>query len=151
MSGSTNLTRMSLMAIDPKRLSSLIDEDEGDTPISTAVYCEKCTYLLKMLPRMGRCPECGHHYQVTGSKHMGIIEPQLAEFPAFDIGAASACLLLLTWLVNGLFQQLDLWILLVAAVFACLAAAFVRRAWKGVAHYRKALRIIRATMEEDSP
>jgi ribosomal protein S18 acetylase RimI-like enzyme len=47
-----------------ERPSDLIERDP-DRPLHTDVLCCRCSYNLRMMPRSGRCPECGTYVQET--------------------------------------------------------------------------------------
>lgn len=119
------------MGIEEERLDHLLAEGGAGAPVITsALYCEQCGYELRMLPYVGRCPECGNHYHARGIKMHGIFIPQTAEFPASTIAAALASAALVTWLIAGLVQRFDLWSLIFAGIFGALAVVFTRQSWR---------------------
>ncbi len=117
------------MAIDHDGLRYLLEETEGENVITSTVFCDQCGYQLRMLPYIGRCPECGNPYNARGLKIEGIFVPHTAAFPASDIAAGLASAALVIWLVAGLIKRFDLWTLLFAAVFGYMAVVFLKQAW----------------------
>ena len=125
------------MPVDPRALI----EEEGPDVITEALYCGECGYQLKMLPHVGRCPECGNRYKARGTETEGIFNPHSAEFPAFDIVAGLASVLLVVWLVSGVVRSFDLWSTLFAGTFAYLGMVFLRQAWRGVNRFIRGQKI----------
>lgn len=129
------------MAIERDKLRHMLEEEGAENVISSTLYCDKCGYQLRMLPYIGRCPECGNSYNARGLKMEGIFLPQQAEFPGSDILAGLASAGLVAWLAAGLVQRFDLWALLFAALFGYMAVVFLRQSWARLKRFVRGQRL----------
>ncbi len=59
--------------------------------IDESVYCGTCGYNLRTLPWIGRCPECGSHYNARWKTRHGIFLPQELRFPLGDVFTTTVC------------------------------------------------------------
>ncbi len=123
-----------------------------DRVITDALFCAACGYQLRMLPYIGRCPECGNSYNARSLHKDGIFVPESAEFPATDILAALASAAAALWLTAGLIVHFDLWTLAFGALFGYLAVAFSRQSYTRVARFIKGQRLAdEIEREQDDP
>jgi hypothetical protein len=93
-----------------------------------------------MLPRIGRCPECGSNYDVTAAHREGVFSPQDVEFPYLDVTWSIIGCLMLVWQVIGLATQPEVWVGLFTLVFAVITPLFVKQTWRRVRQYLDAIR-----------
>lgn len=128
------------MPIDARYLERAQEEEDSSRTITETILCGSCGYQLKMLPKVGRCPECGGHYNVVRNTKEGIFTPQSAEFPMFDLAASVASTWLLIWLFFGLLQSFDFWALMLMLTFAVLAPIFIKQAWRDLWRYWNAIK-----------
>jgi hypothetical protein len=135
------------MPVDPEELLREEAEEEGrEVFIEESIFCERCGYNLMKLPPVGRCPECGASYNARRKK--GIFVPELVAFPAFDLAASVASVLVALWLLSGLASRFDVWVLLFVFLFAALAVIFVKQTWAGVRKFLRAQKLLRRIAEE---
>ena len=141
------------MPFDPRDLERMQQDGEEQNYISETVFCGSCGYQLKMLPKIGRCPECGNHYNTLRRMISGVFTPQTVAFPAFDTAAAIASTWLLIWLIGGLLQVFDLWGLMLTITFAVLAPIFIKKAYTGIVRYwhgmKLTMQMYRAVEEQE--
>lgn len=131
-----SFAKLPWMGITEDRLDNLVAEGQpANRLIASAIFCERCGYQLRMLPYVGRCPECGNEYHARGINTRGVFVPQTAEFPGSTILAALASIALVLWLTAGLLQEFDLWALLFALLFGFLGVVFSGQAWRGLCRF----------------
>lgn len=139
------------MAIERDELDLMMD-GQRDRVIADALFCAGCGYQLRMLPYIGRCPECGNSYNARSLHKDGIFVPQSAEFPATDILAALASAGVALWLAGGLLRHFDLWTLAFLLLFGYLAVAFSRQSYARLGRFIKGQRLAaRIESEEEEP
>ena len=92
-----------MAAIERDELEMMMDPNR-ERVIAETLFCAECGYQLRMLPFIGRCPECGNAYNARSRHRKGIFVPELAEFPATDILAALASTAGSLWLGAGLLS-----------------------------------------------
>lgn len=135
------------MPVDPEELLREEAEEEGrEVFIEESIFCERCGYNLIKLPPVGRCPECGGSYNAR--RRRGIFTPELVAFPAFDLAASVASVLVALWLLGGLASRFDVWVLLFVFLFAALAVVFVKQSWVGVRKFLRAQKLLRRIAKE---
>lgn len=127
----------------------MLEEEGVENVIGSTLYCDKCGYQLRMLPHVGRCPECGNSYNARGLEMEGIFNPQRAEFPGSDILAGLASAGLVAWLTAGLVQRFDLWALLFAALFGYMAIIFLKQSWARLKRFIRGQRLTRKLLSGD--
>ena len=57
--------------------------------IHHSVHCGQCGYNLRMLPYLGKCPECGNEYNARPTVRQGIYVPGELIFPLVELAAAA--------------------------------------------------------------
>ncbi len=135
------------MVLGREQLEHMLEEEEGPRVMTRAVICDQCGYQLRMLPLVGRCPECGNSYSMRGIKMEGIFVPEAAEFPASDLVAGLVSAGLALWLVAGLVRRFDLWTLLFAGFLGYVGFVFLRQ---GLRRLRRFIRGQRIASQADS-
>jgi hypothetical protein len=134
--------------LSSRELDALADDLYKDRRISGPVYCGGCGYNLKTLPYVYTCPECGQSYNARPRIMKGIFMPYTAEWPFLDLAAATVCAFVAGYLFwNGLPAMSGLGILL-GAVMATLALAFLNRFLSRYHQFRVASKIA-ARIEEE--
>jgi hypothetical protein len=72
------------MVLDSGELRDLSEELYLDARIGTSLYCGRCGYNLRNLPRIYVCPECGGRYDATPLRMRGIFSTERGYFPFGD-------------------------------------------------------------------
>lgn len=140
-----------MMVIERDELDFMV-EGKRKRVITDALFCAACGYPLRMLPFIGRCPECGNSYNAHSLHKDGIFVPQSAEFPATDILATLASAIAALWLAGGLIRHFDLWTLVFLALFGYLAVAFFRQSYVRLGQFIKGQRMAaQIEGEEEEP
>ena len=138
------------MALSRAELDRLAEDILADRIIVGNVYCGRCGYNLRMLPYMGRCPECGGEYNARPLRMQGIFDARLVVLPASDIFAAILTLGLgATLILSGIRPMVE-WRLFWGAVSMVLGVFFARSSWVCMARFFYFRRIARRIeMDED--
>ena len=140
-----------MAAIERDELDLMMD-GLHERVITDVLFCAACGYQLRMLPFIGRCPECGNSYNARSLHKDGIFVPESAEFPATDILAALASAGVALWLAGGLLRHFDLWTLVFLALFGYLSVAFSRQSYVRLGLFIKGQRMAsRIESEEEAP
>lgn len=140
-----------MAAIEREELDLMMD-GLHERVITDVLFCAGCGYQLRMLPFIGRCPECGNSYNARSLHKDGIFVPELAELPATDILAALASAGVALWLGGGLLGHFDLWTLVFLALFGYLSVAFSRQSYVRLGLFIKGQRMAsRIESEEETP
>ena len=140
-----------MAAIERDELDFMMD-GKHERVITDVLFCAACGYQLRMLPYIGRCPECGNSYNARSLHKEGIFVPQSAEFPATDILAALASAGAALWLAGGLIRHFDLWTLVFLGLFGYLAVAFSRQSYARLGRFIKGQRLAeQIEREEEEP
>jgi len=140
------------MPVDLGEIERFQASEEGKTTITSPIFCGNCGYQLRMLPQIGRCPECGNHYNTISRTVKGIFTPASIKFPTFNLAAGLACLALLFWLVQGILQEFDIWALLLTAVFTVLTPIFIKQTASELirfVHARQVARQMKSSLQDD--
>jgi hypothetical protein len=117
------------MVLDSGELERLAEQCLVDRIITMDLYCARCGYNLRMLPYLGRCPECGGEYNARPLRMEGIFNAQMLVFPTGDVAAAVFTWALAAVLIAAGVYSLDGWWLFFAVICAVLGFFFTRSAW----------------------
>ncbi len=73
------------MNVETDDLDKLSQDIFSERQISHSVYCSRCGYNLRMLPYIGRCPECGNEYNARPAVRNGIYVSTDLSFPSVEL------------------------------------------------------------------
>ena len=121
-----------------------------DRRIRESIYCAKCGYNLRTLPRDYICPECGNPFKIRGISREGVfwrnpVYPPISSFVASTVFGVLSVVLLVPAL-----RPLDRGRVALGLVFAGITAGFVVASFKGFRKYLQHRIIERQIAEEES-
>lgn len=126
--------------LDSGDLDKLSRDIFSERRIRHSVHCGQCGYNLRMLPYVGRCPECANEYNARPAVRQGIYVAGELAFPVVELAAAAFFMGWgIAWVVGGV-RPLNPGSLVMGAFFAIIGAIalvlFVRRTARYI-HFRR--------------
>ncbi len=136
------------MRYEEKERNRIAEDILLDRRIRTSMYCAKCGYNLRSLPRAYHCPECGHEYSTRGTTH-GIFLPHGVDPPIPLIVATLGSGLMAGFLIAGGIQVANENEIVLGCVFALITLGTGCMAVSRMAGFLNHRRIARRIEEDE--
>ena len=112
------------------------------------IYCGRCGYDLRTLPKMGRCPECGNDYNSRPAGMQGIHLPGSVGFPVGMVFISVVSTVLAINLIFETVTSFSEWDLIGATVLSIFSVFALRATIPSLGRWRQFRRVDRWVDEE---